>query len=234
MDGANDGGIPGGYRPWPFAALALTLALAVAACGGDDGAGTGAGDAAPAATDTPDGDTTGGDGDAGDSEGPITIEDIEHRCDELTDLVTGLRGEEPGGVEPSSTTDPGVHEILVGDDPGYEVAGCYYRYGDDTFSDPDRVLIGVERPLPDRADDPDVTGTMWDMLAFDVEVDGLGDDARFVHRTTIDAMSALIVLDGATVSRVRVDVPADSEDAPFLRQGALEEAMHAVRERVEP
>lgn len=201
-------------------ALAVAGLLVAAACGDDDG------DTADDTTTTADDTTTTAPG-AGD--GAITIDDLELRCDELTDIATELRGEAPASSEAAGDP-PGPSEVQVDDEPGYVTSTCIYAYEGDSIADPNRVTLRIERAI---ADTPAVQDAIFDSLSFDTEIPDLGDAARYLNRTTVDTISLVHVRVGDSVATVRVGVPSDLEGEPYLAQEPMVAAAREFLDRIE-
>jgi hypothetical protein len=194
--------------------VVLSVVLVAAACGDDDG-----GDESSSATG--DEATTTTSSTSGSGGGAVTIDDLETSCDDddLTAIVTDLRGDAPETVEPSGTP-PGPVEVNV-NDATYTSAACIYGYAGNTFQDPNRVTLRIDQG---DIDTPAVRDAMFDSLSFDTEVPDLGDAARYFHQVAVDAHSNVHVLIGDTVLTVRVDVPGDLENEVFLTEGPMVDA----------
>jgi hypothetical protein len=204
-----------GTRSRVVAAVAVAGLLAAAGCGDDDGDDANA----------PDEPTT----TAASGDGAVTIDDVELRCGELSDIATDLRGEAPESAEASGSP-PGPVDVTVDGEVVYETAGCVYAYEGNTFQDPNRVTLQINRAVVDT---PEARDAIFDSLAFDTEIPDLGDAARYSNRTTIDALSLVHVRVGDSVITVRVAVPGELENEPYLGQEPMVAAATAFLDRIE-
>lgn len=179
--------------------------------------------------------------DTGDAEGapeveasaePITLQDLETRCDELEDIAADLRGDDPEVVSTGSTP-PGPTGVMVGETVGYRTASCIYGWGEDSFNTPDRITFQIDEPVEDEVSE-EVRNNLWDALAFDSEPAGVGDGARFHHGVSFDAQSVLHVRVGEGVVRIRVQVPEDLADAPYLEEDRIVAAAEDLLPRLDP
>ena len=220
----------------PASLLAIGVLLAgLTACGDDEpeagdepkeqSAAASADVADVAEEDRSDGGGTDGDGAAGDdgdgaeaASGPITVENLAARCDELTAIVTTLRGEAPAEVEPSEVTGASYN--------GYRVrtAHCTYAYADDSFSDKNRVDIYLES----APGDPVGMKARWDEISAKERIPGIGDEASWFYQDAFDAKSSARALVGTEIVSVRITVPTDQADAAYLEKAPAVTALKAV------
>lgn len=198
------------------AALSLTGALALSGCGNDPD------EDQPATTtdvsvDT--GDTDAPTEDGGSSEAaPLTVDTLAERCDLLASVAGGLRGERPEEVQASEASEATVNGFT------YRTAHCTFAYAGDTFSDPNRVNIYLDS----APDDPDGLKEYWDSLAVTEPVSGIGDAASWYSRETVDAKSMARALLGSDIISVRVTVPKELAEEPFMTKESVVVALGTV------
>lgn len=198
------------------AVIAALLLTPLAACGGDADDGGGTDDTASSSADaTPDVDSSGTAG-----SGPITVENLADRCDELTSIVTVLRAEAPAEVKPSAVTNANNNGFKA------RTAHCTYAYEGDDFSDKNRVDVYIDSAPGDAAG----MKAYWDEIASTqplMMLDG-ADEATWYTMTGTDAKSSARALIDDTMVSVRVTVPKDMENEVFMSKVVAADALQAV------
>ena len=167
-------------------------------------------------------DSSGDDGN--DATGPIAFEDLQDRCNELTDLATTLRGEEPAAVDVDEPPEPAqVTTEVNGVEAAWAEAECRFTYEGDSFDEPNRIRFGMRQaegggPL----EGDDLAGAYGECaegeipFGEEVGVNGVGDEACFRTEVSFDAESELVTQVGGIVVYLVVSVPAELEGSPFL------------------
>jgi len=184
---------------------------------------------------------TGEGGGDGDASGPIAFEDLLNRCEELTDIATSLRGEEPTEVETDQPPEPRqVSSESNGVEASYEEADCRFTYEGDRFETPNRVRLGVRRAEGGDALEGDDLAAAYGTCAEgevpfgeEVSVDGVGDEACFRNEVSFDAESQLVARVGDQIVYVVVSVPEELGDSPFLELEPVTTAALDFLERLE-
>lgn len=211
-------------------ALSLTGVLTLSGCGSepdsDEAATTtsgSSGSGGAAATDGDPGDSEGAGDTAGDSGGsreaePLTVDNLADRCELLASVAGGLRGERPEEVTVSEASGATFNGFR------YRTAHCTYSYAGDTFSDPNRVDIYFES----APDDPDGMKEYWESISVTETVPGIGDAASWYTNDAFDARSSARALLGSDIISVRVSVPKELAEEPFMTKESLVVALGTV------
>lgn len=192
------------------AALVVACGLLLPACGDDGGDDAAADDTTVSTQPT---ETT-----VAAASGPLTVDNLAERCDELAPIVEALRGEAPVEVD--------GQEVMPVTDNGFEYvsAHCHFGYEGDTFSDKNRVDIYFDSAPDDRAGIQNLFGN----AALTEIIEGLGYPASYYLGRGSDASATARALVGHNVVRVISTAPKEMADAPFVQKGPLAAALAAV------
>lgn len=195
--------VRGGMRT---TALVLAAALAVAACGGSD-------DDAGSTTSTT----------AAAPSGPITVDDLADRCDELTPLVEALRGEAPESVDGQAAGPAGLNDFE------YRTAHCLYAYEGDTPDDKNRVEIAIDSARDDRQG----IQTMFGQGALTEIIEGLGYPATWHLGDGTESSATAQALVDTSIVRIRATAPGD-DGAAYLEKPFMTAALAALLPQIAP